>query len=112
MGRIDEHDLTYDHGASVGVDSHAADPHFEVPEEGSAVIEYGKVLLVDVWAKEKATGSIYADITWTAFVGREIPAEVKRVFEVVRDAREAVVAKAGRLAKFFSVPPSGWLAGV
>lgn len=94
MGRIDEHDLTYDHGAIVGVDAHAADPHFEVPEHGSAAIEEGKVLLVDVWAKEKAPGSVYADITWTAFVGREVPDEVLRVFGVVRDAREAVVARA------------------
>ena len=94
MGRLDDHGLVYDHGAIVGVDAHAADPHFSVPEEGSAAIEAGKLLLVDVWGKEKAPGSVYADITWTAFVGSEVPVEVNGVFHVVRDARKAVVAKA------------------
>lgn len=83
--------LIYDHPAIVAVNAHAADPHFEVPETGSAMIREGDVLLIDVWAKEKAPGSIYADITWTAVVSDRVPDEVRKVFEVVRDGRDAAV---------------------
>jgi Xaa-Pro dipeptidase len=89
--RIARQGLIYDHPAIVGVNAHAADPHFEVPEMGSAMIRRGDVLLVDVWAKEKGTDSVYADITWTAFVGESVPDEVARVFKVVRAARDAAV---------------------
>lgn len=92
--RLGAEGFIYDHPAIVGVNAHAADPHFEVPESGSAPIRRGDVLLVDVWARESHPGSIYADITWTAFVGEKVPAEVDSVFRVVRDARDAAVALA------------------
>jgi Xaa-Pro aminopeptidase len=92
--RIKEGGLTYDHGAIVAVNDHAANPHFSVPETGSAPIKKGDLLLIDVWAKEAARGSIYADITWTAFVGERVPPEIDAVFKVVREARDAAVASA------------------
>ena len=92
--RLDEHGLTYDHHPIIGVNEHAADPHFEVPERGSSPVRRGDLLLVDVWAKERGPGAIYADITWTAVVGDQVPDEVARVFGIVRDAREAAVSRA------------------
>jgi Xaa-Pro aminopeptidase len=92
--RLADHGLVYDHSPIIGVNSHAANPHFEVPVEGSAPIERGDLLLIDLWAKEKAPGSIYADITWTALVGERVPDEMARVFGAVLDARKAAVEKA------------------
>ena len=92
--RLAEHQLTYDHSPIIGVNSHAADPHFEVPLVGAAPIQRGDLLLIDLWAKEKTPGSIYADITWTAWVGERVPEEMERVFRIVRDARNAAVEKA------------------
>jgi Xaa-Pro aminopeptidase len=92
--RLEEQGLVYDHPAIVGVNAHAADPHFEVPDTGSAPIRKGDLLLFDVWAKEPHDGAIYADITWTAFVGDRVPEEIHSVFCVVRDARNAAIAKA------------------
>ncbi|MFP6632145.1 MAG: M24 family metallopeptidase [Planctomycetota bacterium] len=83
-----------DHDPIVGVNEHAADPHFEVPAENSAEVRPGDLLLFDVWAKETKPGSIYADITWCAFIGSEPPAEMLKVFNVVRDSRKAACERA------------------
>lgn len=92
MRRFEELGLTTYHPPIVGVNEHAADPHFEVPERGSARLREGDLLLFDLWAKEDRPGAIYADITWCAFIGAEPPPEMVRVFEVVRNARDAAVA--------------------
>src|SRR5262249_56177631 len=52
-------------------------------------INEGDLVLIDLWAKLDRLGSVYADITWTSFVGETVPAEVTKVFNVVRDARDA-----------------------
>ncbi len=92
--RLGSAGLFYDHPPIVAVNEHAADPHFSVSPEGSADVRPGDLLLFDVWAKEKAPGSIFADITWCAFVGDEPPAETVEVFDVVRRARDATVERA------------------
>lgn len=107
--RLGEQGLVYDHPAIVAVNAHAADPHFEVPPSGSAPIKPGDLLLLDLWAKERSPDAVYADITWTAFVGERVPEEVAKVFGVVRDARDAAVAKAreafcaGRMIRGFEI---------
>ncbi|HXF95798.1 MAG TPA: M24 family metallopeptidase, partial [Gemmatimonadales bacterium] len=40
-----------------------------------------------------APGTVFADQTWMAFTGRSPDAEVRRVWGVVRGARDAVVAR-------------------
>ncbi len=92
--RLQEQRLIYDHPAIVGVNAHAADPHFEVPDTDSSPIRKGDLLLVDVWAKEPGQNGIYADITWTAFVGEQVPDEIAKIFGIVRDARNAAIARA------------------
>ena len=44
-----------------------------------------------VHRKKPAAGSVYADITWTGFVGAEIPARQREVFAIVRAARDAAL---------------------
>jgi Xaa-Pro aminopeptidase len=36
-------------------------------------------------------GAVYFDITWTGFVGMEVPRRYAEVFEIVREARDAAV---------------------
>ena len=83
--------LVTDHGPNVSVGANAANPHYEPTEEESAVIGNNSVLLVDLWAYEE--GGVWADQTWMAWIGDgAIPAEVTRVWEAVRDARDASAA--------------------
>jgi Xaa-Pro aminopeptidase len=89
MQRFADHDMTTFHPPIVGVDAHSGDPHFEVAETGSSIIAEGTFLLTDIWAKFKAPRSIYADITWTGYVGAEVPEAHGKIFDIVRRARVA-----------------------
>ncbi|MEK6695266.1 MAG: M24 family metallopeptidase, partial [Nitrospirota bacterium] len=72
--------------------AHAADPHYSPPAQGSAPIRTGDLVLIDLWAKNTAPGSMYGDITWTGFVGESVPARHAEVFAIVAAARDAAIA--------------------
>jgi Xaa-Pro aminopeptidase len=100
--------LYTDSGPIVGVNAHAGDPHYEPTAETSVPIKPGDLVLLDMWARFNKPGAIFYDITWTGFCGTPTP-EVQKVFEIVRDARDAAVAKvqeavaAGREIRGFEV---------
>jgi Xaa-Pro aminopeptidase len=54
-------------------------------------VRRGEVLLLDLWGGVRID-TVYADQTWMAFVGAEAPDEVRRVWNVVREARDHAVA--------------------
>jgi Xaa-Pro aminopeptidase len=76
----------------VGVNDHPADPHFEPTPQNARVIRRGDTILIDLWACDKAPGSIWHDITWCGYAGTTPPAKYLEIFNVVRDARDAAVA--------------------
>lgn len=78
------------HPPIVAADAHSADPHFETPANGGARLERDTFVLIDLWAKEP--DGVYADITWTGFVGAVVPHRQAAVFDLVRRARDAGVA--------------------
>ena len=96
---IDRGGLTTSHPPIVAFGANAANPHYEPHEGSDAVLEPDQVVLLDLWGGQGDV-SVYADQTWMAFAGGAPPDEVTRVWEVVRDARDAVVdyavAAAGR----------------
>jgi Xaa-Pro aminopeptidase len=75
----------------VAVNEHSADPHYGPTAKHDRAIRRGDFILLDLWAKEAAPESIYADFTWVAFAGDKVPAEHARVFKIVADARDAAV---------------------
>lgn len=85
------HGLVTDDPPIVAVNSHSGDPHYEPSAEKSSPIRAGDWLLIDLWAKEDRADGVFADITWVGFLGQEVPAAHKRVFDIVRRARDAVV---------------------
>jgi Xaa-Pro aminopeptidase len=46
-----------------------------------------------MWAKLDQPRSVYYDITWTGYCGEDPPAEVRRVFEIVREARDQAIRR-------------------
>jgi Xaa-Pro aminopeptidase len=76
----------------VAVGAHASDPHYE-PEAGvegrDAALQSGRVLLLDIFAREDRTGSVYADITWVGVLASRPEAQVERAFAAVVEARDA-----------------------
>jgi Xaa-Pro dipeptidase len=91
MERIAAHRLATHEWPIVAVNEHSADPHFGPNLSDDRAIRVGDFVLLDLWAKEKGEDSIYADFTWTAFVGEKVPAEHARIFEIVARARDSAV---------------------
>lgn len=71
---------------------HAADPHYEPKESTDRTLEAGDVVLLDLWARRSDT-TVWADQTWMGFAGGSPPDEVRKVWETVVAAREAVLRK-------------------
>lgn len=93
LAQFAEHGLETPEPPIVAVNEHSGDPHFEVPEHGSAPIRRGDWILLDLWARLPGDENIFADITWTAFAGAaaDVPARHRTVFDTVRAARDAAV---------------------
>ena len=73
----------------VAVNANSAMPHYGPTREHHSAINKGDFVLIDLWAKLDRPGAVYADITWTSFVGDKVPGKVTEVFNVVRDGRDA-----------------------
>ncbi len=91
MRRFAKESLETDFPPIVAVDAHAGNPHYEPQPSAHSRIEPESLLLIDLWARHMDTESVFADITWTAWLGTTVPARVREVFDVVRQARDAGV---------------------
>ena len=80
--------LITDHGPIVAVNANASDPHYEPSRDRTAHIQAGDSVLIDLWAKLAQPNAVYYDVTWTGFCGGDVPPQIQRVFEIVRDARK------------------------
>ena len=89
LGRFEEEGLWTESPPIVGVNEHSADPHYQPASEGSSPIRRGDFLLIDLWAKEKAPGSIYGDITWCGVCAASPEERHQRIWEIVAGARDA-----------------------
>ena len=86
------HGMHWEDGPIVAVNEHAADPHFEPTEENSHVMKEGDLVLLDLWAKKNLPGSIYYDITWMGYIGKDVPEKIEKIFQVGRSARDTALA--------------------
>jgi len=87
---IERSGLVTDHPPIVAFQENAALPHYEPHEGADRRLQAGHVLLLDLWAGP-ALGAVFADQTWMAFAGKAPDADVKRVWQAVREARDAAV---------------------
>ena len=84
----------YDEGMTreagiVAVNANAANPHYFPTKESPAPIKRGDFVLLDIVSKLRTPGAICTDQTWTGFVGDTVPEEYVRIFNIVREARDA-----------------------
>jgi Xaa-Pro aminopeptidase len=90
LSQIEAAGMVTDHSPIVAVNANAGKPHYEPNAEMFEPIAEGDLLLIDLWAKEP--DGVFADITWTGFLGTEVPERIAEIFTVVAQARDAVVA--------------------
>jgi Xaa-Pro dipeptidase len=86
--RLDEEGMTKEDGI-VAVNANTANPHYFPTRENAAPIKRGDFVLLDIVGKLRTPGAIYTDQTWTGFVGETVPEEYVRIFNIVREARDA-----------------------
>ena len=89
--RFAEEGIASPDGPIVAVNANASDPHYEPSARQHSSILPGDWLLIDLWAKGVAPGSVYADITWCAYAGDRVPARHQEIFDIVIGARDAAV---------------------
>jgi Xaa-Pro aminopeptidase len=85
--------LITDHPPIVGVGPHSGDPHYAPGPASDSPIREGDFVLIDLWAKLDKPRSVYSDLTWTGFVGTEVPDKYERIFQIVARARDAAINK-------------------
>jgi Xaa-Pro dipeptidase len=86
--RLDEEGMTKEDGI-VAVNAHTANPHYFPTRETASPIKQGDFVLLDIADKFRQPGAIFTDQTWTGFVGDTVPEEYVRIFNIVREARDA-----------------------
>jgi Xaa-Pro aminopeptidase len=87
------HQLVTDHPPICAVGPHSGDPHYEPRAGSDGVIRAGDFVLIDLWAKLDRPRSVYSDLTWTGFVGPQVPARYEDIFQIVARGRDAAIAK-------------------
>lgn len=78
----------------VAVNAHAGDPHYGPSPTNPTPIRKGDWVLIDLWARHPGEDNIFSDITWVGFAGRDVPAKHREVFNAVKAARDASLARA------------------
>lgn len=73
----------------VGVNQNSANPHYTPTKNNNKKISAGDLVLIDLWAKKNKPNGVWADITWTGFMGKSVPEKYAKVFNIVADARDS-----------------------
>jgi len=89
MNEFAERQYFTDHPPIIGVNENSANPHYSPTEDKSKKIHIGDFVLIDLWAKLNKDDAVWSDITWTGYVGEEIPEKYVKIFNIVADARDA-----------------------
>jgi Xaa-Pro dipeptidase len=92
LSRIRDAGMTTSSAPIAAVDAHSADPHYGPAESGSSPITRDNLVLIDLWAKQTGSGSVYGDITWTGYTGQRVPTQQRMIFEHVRRGRDAALS--------------------
>ncbi|HEY4612085.1 MAG TPA: M24 family metallopeptidase [Bacteroidota bacterium] len=73
------------------VNANSANPHYEPTKDVHSPLHAGDFVLIDLWAKKDTPHSVFADITWTGFIGESVPEEYRKIFDVVKGGRDAAL---------------------
>ncbi len=73
------------------VNGNSANPHYEPTKDVHSPLKKGDFVLLDLWAKKDSPHSVYADITWTGYIGENVPDEYEKIFQIVKGGRDAAL---------------------
>src|SRR5467141_412731 len=90
-GRFQDNGLVTMEGPNCSVSANSGNPHYEPTKDLHTDIKAGDFVLLDLWAKKNKPGATYNDITWVGYLGSSVPEKYVKIFEIVRDARDAAL---------------------
>lgn len=88
LSQFKSQNLVTDSAPIVAVNSNAGLPHYEPKENNSTEIKKGDLILIDLWAREDSEDSVFADITWMGYAGKNPPQEYIDIFDIIKDSIE------------------------
>ena len=88
LEQFDKRGYFTDHPPIVGVNENGANPHYEPTAEVNKEIKEGDFVLIDLWAKPNHERGTWSDITWTGYMGSEVPEKYIKVANIVFEARD------------------------
>lgn len=92
MDEFKRKDLITDFPPIVGVNENSANPHYAPDEVIFKEINNNDFVLIDLWAKRSEDTSVWSDITWVGFVGDSVPEKYVKIWEIVKNSRDAAFA--------------------
>ncbi len=91
LDEYSSHNFVSEHPPVVAVGANSALPHYSPTKELDTRITKDSLLLIDIWCKKNNEQAPYADQTQVAFFGKHAPAEMLKVYSIVRDAQEKAI---------------------
>ncbi len=91
LSEFKKHGIMTESDPNCSVNANSANPHYEPTREVHSPLHAGDFVLLDLWAKKDKPHSVYADITWTGFIGTSVPEEYQKIFGVVEGGRDAAL---------------------
>jgi len=73
----------------VAVNANAASPHYFPTKDRNSPIKRGDLVLIDTVTKVKKPNAPATDLTWVGYVGETVPEDYVKIWNIVRDARDA-----------------------
>lgn len=73
----------------VAVNENSANPHYAPDSKVFKEIKKNDFVLIDLWAKIDKESGVWSDITWVGFVGETVPEKYTKIFNIVKDSRDA-----------------------
>jgi Xaa-Pro dipeptidase len=107
LDHFQKHHVVADHAPICAVGPHSGDAHYSPGPQSDGTIKEGDFVLIDLWAKLDRPRSVYSDLTWTGFVGKDVPERYTKIFQIVARARDAAIHKVQEAFRA-RTPLQGW----
>jgi len=106
LARFEHYNLETDKDRTpiVAFGKNTADIHHYPAKKSSKRLKPDSLIMIDIWARMDKEGAVFSDITWMAYNGKKVPAEIMKVFNLVLEARDSALEYAKNNLKNGKMP--------
>lgn len=88
QNELEKNNFITDHEVICAFGKNTANPHYNPSKKSSLILKENDLILLDIFAKEKESKSIYADICQMGFVGKNLPQKVAEIINIVKKSQD------------------------